>query len=95
MHSPSASARPAGPHAMSHAVEAENVTDAEAESVAQAVDIYRATPTSPWYFHSVPIRDDSGRLCEVRFYLDDEMQHPLAVIRIADNGALAPIEDLR
>jgi len=80
---------------MMHAVAANDLTDAEAESVAQAVDIYRATPTSPWYFHSVPMRDDNGRLCEVRFFVDSEMQQPLAVIRIADNGALAPIADLR
>jgi hypothetical protein len=80
---------------MKRAVDACDLTAAEAEAVAQAVDIYRATPTSPWHFHSVPMRDDSGRLCEVRFYLDDERQHPLAVIRIADNRALAPIEDLR
>ena len=73
----------------------DELTDAEAESVAQAIDIYRATPTSPWLFHPVPMRDERGRLCEVRFFADDTLQRPLAAIRIADDGALAPIEDLR
>ncbi|HXW73229.1 MAG TPA: hypothetical protein VEK10_00335 [Steroidobacteraceae bacterium] len=71
------------------------LTDAEAESVAQAVDIYRRQPTSPSFFETVPMRDESGRLCEVRFFLDSDTQHPLAVIRIADDGALAPMQDLR
>jgi hypothetical protein len=71
------------------------LTDAEAESVAQAVDIYRRQPTAPSFFQTVPMRDDAGRLCEVRFFLDGDSQRPLAVIRIADDGALAPIQDLR
>ena len=77
------------------AVDADDLTDAEAESVAQAVDIYKRTPTSPWPFHAVPMRDEQGRLCEVRFFADSTMQRPLAAIRIADGGALAPIQDLR
>jgi hypothetical protein len=77
------------------AVDADDLTDAEAESVAQAVDIYRRTPTSPWLFHAVPMRDETGRLCEVRFFIDSTQQRPLAAIRVADDGALAPIEDLR
>jgi len=79
---------------MKYAVAASDLTDAEAESVAQAVDIYRATPTSPWYFHSIAMRDENGKLCEVQFFADSERQEPLAVIRIADNGAVAPIGDL-
>jgi hypothetical protein len=71
------------------------LTDAEAESVAQAVDIYRRRPTSPSFFQTVPMRDGTGRLCEVRFFLESDMQRPLAVIRIANDGALAPIQDLR
>jgi hypothetical protein len=80
---------------MKYAVGADDLTDAEAESVAEAIDIYRATPTSPGFFQGVPMRDENGRLCEVRFFADGERQQPLAVIRIADDGALAPIEDLR
>jgi len=68
------------------------LTDAEVESVAAAVDMFRAVPTSPSFFHSVPVRDDNGRLCAVRFYGDGDRQQPLAVIRIADDGALMPME---
>jgi hypothetical protein len=71
------------------------LTDAEAASVAQAVDIYRRQPTSPSLFQTVPMRDETGRLCEVRFFLDSDMQPPLAVIRIENDGALAPIQDLK
>jgi hypothetical protein len=67
------------------------LTDAEVESVAQAVDIFRASPTSPSFFVSAPVRDGNGKLCEVRFYKDDERQQPLAVIGIADDGALLPL----
>ena len=69
----------------------DGLTDAEVESVAQAVDIFRASPTSPSRFTSVPVRDESGRLREVRFYADSEAQEPLAVIGIADDGALLPL----
>ena len=72
----------------------DELTDAEVESVAQAVDIFRAAPTSPSFFSSVPVRDESGRLCEVRFYKDEEAQQPLAVIGIADDGALMPMTSL-
>lgn len=69
----------------------DGLTDAELESVAQAVDIFRASPTSPSLFTSVPVRDESGKLREVRFYKDSEAQEPLAVIGIADDGALLPL----
>jgi len=79
---------------MKRVVDTEQLTDAEAESVAQAIDIYRSQPTSPSFFKTVPMRDDSGRLCEVRFFLGGDTQRPLAVIRVADDGALAPMQDL-
>lgn len=76
------------------AADPDALTDAEAEAVAQAVDIFRAAPTSPWSFQTVPFRDESGRLSEVRFFVDSDRQRPLAVIRIEDDGALAPLRDL-
>jgi hypothetical protein len=39
----------------------------------------------------VPVRDESGKLREVRFYKNSEAQEPLAVIGIADDGALLPL----
>src|SRR5262249_53893257 len=77
--------------AMNQPITPEELTDAEIESLAQAVDIFRATPTSPSFFTSIPVRDEDGRLCEVRFYKDKEGQQPLAVIGIADDGALLPM----
>jgi hypothetical protein len=79
---------------MTRAVDVDDLTDAEAQSVAQAVDIYRTAPTSLSFFHTVPMRDENGRLSEVRFFGDRDPQRPLAVIRVADDGALAPMEDL-
>jgi hypothetical protein len=79
---------------MKRVVDADELTDVEAEAVAQAVDIYRAAPTSLLFFHTVPVRDEKGKLCEVRFFANCESQRPLSVIRIADDGALAPIDDL-
>jgi hypothetical protein len=76
---------------MKQAVRPEELTDAEVESYAQAVDIFRASPTSPGFFTSTPVRDEHGRLCEVRFYGDNEAQQPLAVIGISDDGALLPM----
>ena len=76
---------------MKQAVRPDQLTDDEVESYAQAVDIFRAAPTSPSFFISTPIRDEAGRLCEVRFYADNEEQQPLAVIGIADDGALLPM----
>ena len=70
---------------MKQAVRPEELTDAEVESYAQAVDIFRASPTSPGFFTSTPVRDEDGRLCEVRFYADNERQQPLAVIGISDD----------
>jgi hypothetical protein len=67
------------------------LTDAEAESVGQAIDLFRAAPTSPSLFHSESFRDDTGGLCEVRFYKDSDSQQPLAVIPIADDGAVLPM----
>ena len=71
--------------------DADGLTDAEVEAVAQAVDIFRASPMSPSLFTSVPVRDESGKLREVRFYRNSEAQEPLAVIGIADDGALFPL----
>jgi hypothetical protein len=76
---------------MQRAVSPDDLTDAEVESYAQAVDIFRAAPTSPGLFTSTLVRDESGRLCEVRFYGDNEKQQPLAVIGISDDGALLPM----
>ena len=76
---------------MNRAVAVEELSDTEAESFGQAVDLFRAAPTSPSFFHSVPIRDDAGKLCEVRFFKDSASQQPLAVIAIAHDGALAPM----
>jgi hypothetical protein len=76
---------------MKNVVGPDQLTDAEVESFAQAVDVFRASPTSPSIFTSVPVRDEDGRLCEVRFYKDNAVQQPLAVIGIADDGALLPM----
>lgn len=75
---------------MQRVADAATLTDVEAESVGQAIDLFRAAPTSPSFFHSEPLRDETGRLCEVRFYKDSDSQQPLAVIRIADDGAVLP-----
>ena len=82
------------PSPQERVVGADELTDAEAEAVAQAIDIYRAAPTSPLLFHTVPVRNEAGKLYEVRFFADGELQRPLSVIRVADDGALAPMEDL-
>ena len=79
---------------MKQPITPEEMTDAELESFAQAVDIFRATPTSPSLFTSIPVRDEDGRLCEVRFYKDKQGQQPLAVIGIAHDGALLPMTGL-
>jgi hypothetical protein len=76
---------------MKQAVSPDELTDAEVESYAQAVDIFRASPTSPGFFTSTPVRDEEGRLCEVRFYGENKAQQPLAVIGISDEGALLPM----
>jgi hypothetical protein len=77
---------------MTRAVGPEELSDQEVESVAEAVDIFRAAPTSPSFFHTSPMKDESGRLCEVRFYKDAASQHPLGVIAIANDGALLPLQ---
>ena len=79
---------------MKQAVRPDELTDAEVESYAQAVDIFRASPTSPSFFTSTPVRDENGRLCEVRFYARSDGQQPLAVIGISDDGALLPLTSL-
>jgi hypothetical protein len=76
---------------MKQVVGPDDLTDAEVESFAQAVDIFREAPTSPSFFTSVPVRDGTGRLCEVRFYKDNAGQDPLAVIEIAGDGAVLPM----
>jgi len=78
---------------MSRVVGTDELTDSEVESYAQAVDIFRSQPTSPSLFNSAPVRDDAGKLCEVRFYRND-VQQPLAVIAITDDGALLPMRTL-
>ena len=57
---------------MKQVVSPDNLTGAEVESFAQAVDIFREAPTSPSFFTPVPVRDETGKLCEVRFYKDNE-----------------------
>jgi len=79
---------------MKRAVDTNDLTDAETEAVAQAIDIYRATPTSPLLFRAVPMRDEAGKLSEVQFFADSDTQRPLAVIRVAADGAVAPMGDL-
>ena len=79
---------------MKQTVRPDELTDAEVESYAQAVDIFRASPRSPSFFTSAPVRDEGGRLCEVRFYGDNKGQGPLAVIGISDDGALLPMTSL-
>jgi hypothetical protein len=76
---------------MKQVVGPDDPRDAEVESFAQAVDIFREAPTSPSFFTSVPVPDETGRLCEVRSYKSNEGQHPLAVIEIADDGAVLPM----
>lgn len=75
---------------MNQVVDVRELSDDEVESYAQAVDMFRAAPTSPQFFTSVPVRDDAGKLCEVRFYKDNTQEPLLGVIRIAGDGALAP-----
>jgi hypothetical protein len=75
---------------MNQVVDVRELSDGEVESFAQAVDLFRAAPTSPQFFTPVPVRDDSGKLCEVRFYKDNTQNPPLGVIRIADDGAVTP-----
>jgi hypothetical protein len=75
---------------VNQAVDVSELSDTEVESFAQAVDMFRAAPTSPQRFTPVPVRDEKGKLCEVRFYKDNSQQAPLGVIRIADDGALTP-----
>lgn len=77
---------------MKRVVGADELSDAEVESVAQAVDMFRTAPTYPSFFTSAPVRDEAGRLCEVRFYKDNDAQQPLAVIAIADGGAVLPMK---
>jgi hypothetical protein len=76
---------------MRQAVSPDELTDAEVESYAHAVDIFRAAATSPSFFDSTPVRDEHGRLCDVRFYGDAKSQQPLAVIGISEDGALLPM----
>ncbi len=76
---------------MNQVVSGEQLSDTEAESVAQAVDLFRAAPTSPQFFHAVPVRDPTGKLSEVRFYKDSSAQEPLAVIGISGDGAVVPM----
>jgi hypothetical protein len=75
---------------MNQVVDVRELSDQEVESFAQAVDLFRAAPTSPQFFTPVPVRDESGKLCEVRFYKDSTQDPPLGVIRIADEGAVTP-----
>jgi len=75
---------------MNQVVDVRELSDDEVESLAQAVDLFRTAPTSPQFFTPVPVRDDSGKLCEVRFYKDNTQDPPLGVIRIAEDGAVAP-----
>jgi hypothetical protein len=84
-------AAPAAAIGMNRAVDPGELSDSEVEAFAEAVDIFKAAPTSPSFFHAVPVRDGAGRLCEVRFYKDNEAQQPLAVIGIAGDGALLPL----
>ena len=78
---------------MQRAVRPDELSDQEVESVAQAVDMFRAAPTSPDFFHATPMKDETGRLSEVRFYKDDDTsQQPLAVLGIANDGALLPLQ---
>ena len=76
---------------MKQLVGPDDLTDAEVESFAQAVDIFRQAPTSPSLFTAAPVRDENGRLCEVRFYKENTAQQPLAVIGVAEDGALLPM----
>jgi hypothetical protein len=78
---------------MSRVVRTDELTDSEVESYAQAIDVFRSLPTSPSLFNSAPVRDDAGRLCEVRFYKND-LQQPLAVIAITEEGAVLPMRSL-
>ena len=79
---------------MNRVVDASELSDVEVQSVAEAVDIFRAAPTSPSFFTTAPVRDETGKVCEVRFDKDSEGQEPLAVIGIANEGALLPMRSL-
>lgn len=76
---------------MKRAVGADELTDAELRIFANAVDHGRAASPSG-VMHSAPIRDETGRLCEVRFYEDGAGQRPLGVVRIAPDGTMLPLD---
>jgi hypothetical protein len=58
----------------------------EVQSFVEARDKFRDAKGSPGFFHSAPIRDSLGRLCEVRFYKDSDGQEPLALVGIDKEG---------
>jgi len=78
---------------MNRAVGAETLTDVERQRFVETIDKARALLGSQFIF-SAPIRDATDRLCEVRFYKDSGGQQPLAVVRIAEDGSLLPVERL-
>jgi len=78
---------------MKRAVGVDELSDAELRIFANAVDHGRAASPSG-VMHSAPIRDETGRLCEVRFYEDSARQQPFAVVRITPDGTMLPLEPL-
>ena len=78
---------------MKRAVTADDLTEPEMELFANAVDKARSALGSQ-ALHCAPIRDDSNKLCEVRFYKDSDGRHQLAVVRVRRDGKLMPLERL-
>jgi len=71
---------------MKFPVGADTLNDVEIRSFAEAIDVFRGWPLNSFMPHSAPIRDDSSRLCEVRFYADSDGQKLLGVVPIGDDA---------
>jgi len=78
---------------MKRVVGVDDLTEAELRMFANAVDHGRAASPSG-FMHSEPIRDQTDRLCEVRFYKDSAAQQPFAVVRFTRDGTMLPLEPL-
>src|ERR1039458_7761105 len=71
---------------VTRAVRVDELSAVEIRSFIEARDKFRDAKGSPGHFHSAPIKDIAGRLCEVRFYNDSDGQEPLALVKIDTKG---------
>lgn len=78
---------------MKRTVNADDLTEPEVELFVAAIDKARAA-LGTQFLHSAAIRDDSNKLCEVRFSSDSDGQHQIAVVRVRKDGKLLPLERL-